>query len=58
MSMKNSKLKTWREKERKTQTEAAELFGVDERTYRRWESGNHRTPKAVMMLLETWEKER
>ncbi len=56
--MKNSKLKTWREKERKTQTEAAELFGVDERTYRRWESGNHRTPKAVMMLLETWEKER
>jgi len=51
--MKNSKLLNWRSKTGRTQVQAAELLGVDERTYRRWESGNSRTPTAVMMLLET-----
>lgn len=42
-------LKEWRGD--LTQAEAAELLGVGERTYRRWETGETRTPRSVLFLI-------
>jgi len=35
-----------------TQVEAAKWVGVTSRTWQRWEAGESRIPKAVLMVLE------